>query len=184
MSSQRKPVRLIAAASLTVTATICSIIFLQQRQNWSFGQTPEDVIPNSKPASEYFEREKVTEPPLSKIDERPAVTVAAILHDNGVGGLAEFWTLNTFEDELEEPLLLAKIGRWVGHESGGGERTIFYEGTDAEKMFRAMIPRLRKHDWASGSYLIVNYGKPSFQRWRIPLPLKRTVESKEDNSAK
>jgi hypothetical protein len=165
---------------LTVLAAAAtSIAIASSPQNWLSGTPPEEVIPRAKPASEYFERVKVTDLPDSSYDDKPAVTVAAMLHDNGFFGLVELWTLNDFEDELEKPLLALQCGRWSGHESGGGERTIFYLGTDAEKMFRAMIPRLKRHEWASGSYVLLNYGKPTFQKWRIPLPLKRIDSTKE-----
>lgn len=58
------------------------------------------------------------------------------------GSDAEIVALNDLGDEWEEILLDSELGAWDGQEIGGGYRTIFYVGHDAEAMYNALKEEL------------------------------------------
>ena len=58
------------------------------------------------------------------------------------GSDAEIVALNDLGDEWEEILLDSDLGAWDGQEIGGGYRTIFYVGPDAEAMYVALKEEL------------------------------------------
>lgn len=120
----------------------------------------------------HFRRTKLNDKPILPFDEKPQITVVIPLKDGGFGNPIEWWDYNSFEDALEQPLLEYGCGRWDGHETGAGERTIFYVGENAGDMFRAMTPLLDKRKWPAESHLIINDGKPTLQKWRVSLPLE------------
>jgi hypothetical protein len=74
---------------------------------------------------------------------------AAIYEEYDVAGL---------EDQLE--VALGSIGEVDGHEIGPTEAIIYLYGRDAEAMFRAVEPVLRKHPLAQGSAVTIRKGSP------------------------
>src|SRR5688572_16846569 len=70
-------------------------------------------------------------------NSQPSLTIG-IRMTGQFGAEKELDDANKLEDALEKPLLEAGAGKWVGHETGDGERTVSYEGPSAEKLFKYM----------------------------------------------
>ncbi len=121
-----------------------------------------------------YQKSPITEELMFPPGDKPSITVAAAL-TGPLGTDAERDYLQKVEDPLEKPLLDQHLGKWASHGSDQGatitRKTIKYEGSDAEKMFTAMAPVLLRYHWNNGSFLELNYGKPSSKILRLSLPL-------------
>ncbi len=120
--------------------------------------------------ADFYQRSSDVRPLDIPPGEIPSLTVAIALSDQ-FGSAQELVDLMTFDDELEKPLLKSGSGKWVGHETGGGQRTIGFEGLDANDMFKDMAPILIQNRWTKGSFVEIYYANPSMRTVRLSLPL-------------
>ena len=133
----------------------------------------EDINPSSHAVihqPDFYQRSSDSQPLDVPAGEVPSLTVAIALSEQ-FGNDHELEDLMIFDDELEKPLLKNGSGKCVGHETGGGQRTIGFEGSAANKMFEDMAPTLFQYRWTKGSFVELNYGKPSMRTLRLSLPL-------------
>jgi len=63
------------------------------------------------------------------------------------------------EDELIESVSAARLGEVDGHEFGGGEAVLFIYGPNADALFSAVEPLLRKSEIAKGAEITRRYGR-------------------------
>jgi hypothetical protein len=174
-----------------IALTLCfaaAFLVLKTSQSSKIQTSFDSVSTNSAPEShaaihqpDFYKRSSNCQPLDGPPGETPSLTVAIALSEE-FGGDRELSDLMTFDDLLEKPLLDTGSGRWVGHETGGGQRTIGFEGSDANKMFEDMAPILVQQHWSKGSFIEINYGKPSMRLVRLALPLAPTQSDKSSKT--
>jgi hypothetical protein len=91
-----------------------------------------------------------------------AVLVYIPLSDGDFGEEKEREALFELEDRLTEIIEdEAQVGEFDGNEIGGGEFILFLYGSDADALFAALEPELRRLDPPSGDfYAIKRHGPP------------------------
>src|SRR5579875_39057 len=72
----------------------------------------------------------------------------------------DFDRMVELSDELTEAIESSDTGMFDGNEIGGGETVLFMYGPDAERLFSAIEPVLRRHEAALGSRVVIRWGGP------------------------
>lgn len=108
--------------------------------------------------SPNIEKDEVT----AEMVTEHAVLVYIPLSDAEFGGEQEREALFELEDRLMEIIEdEQQIGEFDGNEIGGGEFTLFMYGEDADALFAAIEPELRKLNPPPGDfYALKRYGPP------------------------
>lgn len=88
---------------------------------------------------------------------------AVLVYLDGVGLPNEVYAeydLATLEDRLEAIVRDAALGEYDGHEFGPTDVTLFFYGTDAERLRAGIEPVLSAYPLCRGARVVVRYGGP------------------------
>jgi hypothetical protein len=80
------------------------------------------------------------------------------LSDPGLGIGEEVGSFHDLSDELIEAIEQAGAGEFDGDEFGKGECVLYMYGPDADALFAAVEPVLRRSPLAHGGHVIKRYG--------------------------
>jgi hypothetical protein len=92
------------------------------------------------------------------IADEQDVVVEFRLSNQSLGRAQERLDLEALGDELGEVLADGDLGEYDGSEVGGGAFTMFFCGPDADKLFAALQPMLKRSPLARGATVIKQYG--------------------------
>lgn len=79
---------------------------------------------------------------------------------NEYGTSEEIDAIRDLSDALEEAIQKSGVGEFDGDEFGGGECTLYMYGSDADKLFGAILKPLKSSPVAKGGYALKRYGPP------------------------
>jgi hypothetical protein len=82
------------------------------------------------------------------------------------------------EEQLATAIKEARAGDYDGDEFGSGFCTIYIYGPNADSLFTAVQPVLKKFHAPVGSYLIKRYGKPGAKQERVEISVNQTPQPK------
>jgi len=91
-------------------------------------------------------------------DEAPGeeqdLLVVLPLSNRQMGTATERADLEAFADQLADAVEAAGVGEYDGDEYGGGEYTMFFCGPDAERLFTALHPLLKRSPLCRGGKVV------------------------------
>ncbi len=88
-----------------------------------------------------------------------AVIIQLKLSDDGFGSSEERESMHALQDELTTEIEKNSAGELDGDEFGGGTCTIYTYGPDADQLYAAMEPVLRKSKLSVGAVVTKRYGE-------------------------
>jgi hypothetical protein len=83
----------------------------------------------------------------------------------------EEYDLMTLGEELTEAIQAAKVGEYDGDESGPGVTTVYLYGPDAEVLFRAVEPVLRRYPLCQNATVEIRSGGPGSPSREVRIPM-------------
>jgi hypothetical protein len=101
-----------------------------------------------------------------------AVLIQLRLSDHKFGTSEERESIHALSDELEAVIQAQRQGEFDGDEFGGGICTLYMYGPDADSLFTAIEPLLRKSPLTKGASVIKRYGAaadPNSKQVRLAL---------------
>lgn len=110
-------------------------------------------------------------PGIGEVDTTPqhAVTVHLKLSDSDFGNERELEDLFDLEEQLERAILAAAAGEFDGNAIRKGQCTLYMYGPNAEALFTAIAPILRKSSLARGAKVTKRTGPPGSREDRLEL---------------
>lgn len=109
---------------------------------------------------------------MSPSQESPteqAVIAYFKLSDDGFGEPGERESLLALGGELEQVINEKKVGEYDGPEFGEGYAALYMYGSSADKLFDAIIQKVKRYPSRAGSYIIKRFGEPGAKEDRINL---------------
>jgi hypothetical protein len=86
-------------------------------------------------------------------DEQDLLVVLK-LSNRQMGTHQERADLEALADDLEALVRDAEVGEYDGDELGGGECTLFFCGTDIDKLLGVLLPALKRSPLARGAHVV------------------------------
>ena len=98
-----------------------------------------------------------------------AVYIYGKVSGEDFGTDAEREAIYELQRQLNSALAARKAGECDGNEFGNGTFKLFLYGPDADKVFAAIVPILKKTTWVQFDYAIKRYGRHGAREERVSL---------------
>lgn len=95
--------------------------------------------------------------------QQATVIINLKLSDGDMGTPEDDGLIYELESRLEEAVEGSGAGEFDGDEWGGGWCRLFLYGSDADRLFHAVLPPLLAFDALPGSYLVKRFGSEGAQ---------------------